>query len=273
MSLCDRKTLKAYFADGSLPTEQHFAQLIDSTLNMHDEGFLKTPLDGLKINSAVGAHSLITFYRTEQRQQGLWRVAFGGGSGDTLTLQPAAQGAALALDQAGRVAIGHVEPQHRLDVAGTVGARARVGTLPVPERAAVKADHRWHDITGDLSGCMALEVVASVGLAKTGRHAVMHAMALNAHQPGMGGVLGWLGERFPWIDRLFNRRRRIRCQNAWFGDNCDRLQLQWVSSGPESYRLQLRTRCEYPGAPQIQVHITQLWPIGVDGDPPAEPRP
>ena len=37
MSSKNRETLKNYFAEGQLPTEAHFADLIDSMLNMTDE--------------------------------------------------------------------------------------------------------------------------------------------------------------------------------------------------------------------------------------------
>ena len=39
----NRSTLKAYFSEGKMPTADHFAALIESTLNMADEGFKKNP--------------------------------------------------------------------------------------------------------------------------------------------------------------------------------------------------------------------------------------
>ena len=84
-------------------------------------------------------------------------------------------------------------------------------------------------------------------------------------------LFGWLARRFPWLDRRFNRRRRIRSQSAWFGESCDQLELQWTGDSGGPYRLEIRTRCVYPGAPLIGVHVTQLWPVAAPSLQPAEP--
>jgi hypothetical protein len=43
MTTRNRDTLKQFFQEGRLPTSDHFGDLIDSMLNMSDEGFRKTP--------------------------------------------------------------------------------------------------------------------------------------------------------------------------------------------------------------------------------------
>ena len=58
----NRATLRNFFADGQRPNGKHFGRLIDSMLNMVDEGFSKTPQDGLKIASAVTHQTLLSFY-------------------------------------------------------------------------------------------------------------------------------------------------------------------------------------------------------------------
>ena len=42
MGTADRSTLKKFFESGRMPSERQFADLIDSMLNMVDEGFDKT---------------------------------------------------------------------------------------------------------------------------------------------------------------------------------------------------------------------------------------
>ena len=40
MALINRQTLKNYFKKGGFATEKHFVDLIDSSLNVVDDGFL-----------------------------------------------------------------------------------------------------------------------------------------------------------------------------------------------------------------------------------------
>ena len=64
MAKKNRRTLKRFFSEGSLPTEDQFGDLIDSSLNTIDEGLDKTPQNGLEL-SLVGDHDrLISFFRT-----------------------------------------------------------------------------------------------------------------------------------------------------------------------------------------------------------------
>jgi len=286
VSVRSRESLRKQFADGCMPTGAQFDDLISSMLHMQDEGFEKTPEDGLKVTTAVGAHALLTFFRAENARQGLWSVRYGG-AGNALAVQPVPQartgpwvpgarvpGAAvpataplLTLTREGRVGVGQAEPAHALDVRGIVGAQGRVGTYPLSDPAELKADGKWHVLADRLRRCVGFEVVASVGVDDTGRHALLHAVALNAFNPRFTGVVGWLARRFPWIERRFNRRKRIRSHGAWFGESCDQLELQWAGEGPGPYRLEIRTRCAYPGTPLIRVHVTQLWPATLPEGP------
>lgn len=303
-----RQTLRSYFADGCRPTGAQFAELIESVLNMQDEGFAKTPDEGLKITSAANQSALLTFLREEQRDQGLWSVRYGdpadpgvrgglgvprvqGGQGAPLAVaplktrldgKPPRPGSdrqpvpLVVLHQNHRVSVGKSNADHMLDVQGVVAARGRVGTYPQPGRPEdLTADGQWKDATDTLEGCVALEVVATVSAEGSGHHAIMRAVAMNAYNPEFTGVLGWLARRkaFEWIDRRFNRRRRIRCEHVWFGESCDRLELRWCSL-PEAgarrpYKLQIRTRCRYPGTTTIQLHVTELWPADTPSSAPA----
>ena len=63
MTKRNRNTLKNYFLNGSVPTEDQFEDLVDSTLNIIDEGFDKSPSDGLKISQLGDSGRLISFYK------------------------------------------------------------------------------------------------------------------------------------------------------------------------------------------------------------------
>ena len=296
MTVRDRDTLFKYFKAGELPTEAHFHDLIESTLNMRDEGFRKTPDRGLEISTSVGAHALLTFFRAENARQPLWTVRYGDkvesqgeNTGEKLELRAvdssegtlANPNALLTLYRKGQVGINTRQaPRHTLQVEGVVGSTGRAGTfaLPEPDKPPM-ADGKWHPLTPELSHCVAFEVVATAGGApNSGRQAMLHAIAVNAHNARLdwfyrgaqdGRIRRWLDSR---LNRWFNPKNRIRCHDAWYGERCDRLELEWQrfkGDAPRSYRLMIRTQCDYESPEPIQVHVTRLWPL-VDAAAPTQ---
>ncbi|HKJ02212.1 MAG TPA: hypothetical protein VJ997_07145, partial [Longimicrobiales bacterium] len=107
-----RQTLKNYFSSGALPEERHFHDLIDSTLNMEDEGFNKTPEDGLQVFTRVGeqgesSQSLISFFREGQKLGGpLWRIRFDRGFDSLQLVHPPDEAPPSAPAGAGGAAAG-----------------------------------------------------------------------------------------------------------------------------------------------------------------------
>ncbi|WP_211944299.1 hypothetical protein, partial [Cupriavidus campinensis] len=78
MTSRNRESLKRYFREGALPDEDHFADLIDSMLNMSDEGFRKTVERGFEVYSAAGHDALISFFRDHDPERAAWRFELGG---------------------------------------------------------------------------------------------------------------------------------------------------------------------------------------------------
>jgi hypothetical protein len=253
MSSRNRKTLKNYFSDGQLPTQEHFADLIDSMLNMSDEGFFKTVEDGEKIHAAVSHDALLSFYRDEAPDQLLWRVGLGGVKENRLQIMPNPDAAPLlSLDRAQRVGIGRSDPSETLDVAGTVAMTGRLGRcIEGRSTAPLLANGDWQNLLTGLHGCQGFELMAGAGLRGSGHFSMLHAIALSAFGP-RSGPLAWLG-----------RRRGIRSTQAWWGQRCDRLELRWFADPKEDkdglYRLQIRTGCDFGRDQLIQAHITRLW--------------
>jgi hypothetical protein len=266
----NRETLKGYFSEGQLPTQEHFAHLIDAMLNMTDEGFRKTVENGEEISAAVGHDALLSFYRDGTRQTPLWQVGLSPAH-DQLVIQrdpigaapPAAPAAAnqsleeqaktlransplLCLDRGQRVGIATDKPQAELDVAGDVRSSGRRGAYPTQ---VVKANGIWQPLISGLKGCQGFEVMAGAGLPGSGHFSLMHAIALNAYNP----TLGWLN--------LFNRKRGIRATHAYYGRRCDRVELRWTgaSGGGARYTLEARTGCNFGDGVIVQALVTQLW--------------
>jgi len=276
MARRNRETLKNLFRRGALPGEENFHDLIDSTLNMNDEGFNKSPEHGLEIVSQARRPGLLSFFRDENPSHPLWRVSLdeverrrlqfwdrgplevppGEGKGPdsgTGNEQPA-----LTLGPGPRVGVNTASPGRELDVQGYLRTRGREGVVPspgVPEPGArpapVLANGEWHTIAGPLDGCHALEVVAGVGLRRTGRYALLHAIAINAFHPR-----GFLFD-------LFGRKKPIRITQGYYRSRSDRIALRWAAR-KEGAVLQVRTRRDYGEGPnrravRIRYHVTELW--------------
>lgn len=266
MTRIKRQSLKDRFRVGRMPTEGDFGDLIDSMVNLLDEGFDKTADDGLKVNQ-IGSGRLLSFYENlsvnspqwflelGQRNQGERSLHFGAmvddKPGSVLSLVQRNPLAGDPLAGSGvAVGINRRDPRFTLDVEGTVCSSGRQGK---PGEMEVLADGNWHDVTGDLVGCNAFEVVAGVGCKddSDGKYALTHAVALNT----------------------FNGRGSVRYQQAWFGSSCSRIEVRWsrpTKGSPFTYRLQLRVRCPYMELEKdgscrddkcvwVRYHIAQMW--------------
>lgn len=255
MTIRNRESLRSYFSDGALPTQEHFADLIDSMLNMSDEGFRKSVERGFEISAAAGYEALLSFFRDQDPDQPLWNVGFGGAQGQLLIRangeqrQGPTDAPLWCLDPEGKVGIGTASPDAMLDVDGVVRSKGRRGSYTRSVQKPLAADGEWHDLTDDLTGCQAFELTAGVGHQGQGRFALLHAVALNTYNPTLG------------IFNFLNRKRGIDSTSAFYARRCDRLQLRWSgSSGRQArYRLQIRSGCDYGSGITIQTHLTQLW--------------
>jgi hypothetical protein len=288
VKLSSRETLKNYFRAGSLPRQEHFHDLIDSTLNMGDEGFAKDEKDGLKIATRGDSRTLLSFFRRSLGESApLWRMGLDE-SNDTLELMhqdqdspgesptlalsydaDAADGGARAGEKTGRVGINTSQPERDLDVNGIARMVGRMGVVPrrMAEASAdpsvppgpVLANGEWQTISDKLPGCHALEVLAGVGGRKgEGQYALLHAIAISAFNPR-----GWYLNPFGF--NFLHRKNGIRVQQAYFRSRKDKLQLRWHGE-QEGFYLQIRSQRDY-GLDEsrepirILYHVTDLWPF------------
>jgi len=248
MAKKNRSTLKRFFGAGALPSEEQFGDMIDSSLNVIDEGFNKSPEHGFEI-SAQGDHErMLSFFRNSASQYPAWTISYDKDR-DNLTFKKVAYDNSIkpvvTLNAEGQVGINKDKPEWMLDVGGVVSSYGRIGASNDKQKT-IPADGGWHNITEVLSGCHGLEVMAGVGSPRTGKYALMNAIALNTFNPS------------GWFFNFLNLKKRISYHQAYYLSFTNKLKLRWHGEGRQ-YTLQLRTNCNYGKEVQISYYLTRLW--------------
>jgi len=247
MAKKNRQSLKNYFTNGSMPSEENFEDLIDSMLNIIDEGFNKSLDMGFEVAQLGDSSKLISFYENISVKSPLWSIRidpstknliFGSSaSPDTLTLSADPPDSDSDAQSNAKIGINNSSPEFELDVEGVIAAGGRIGRKG---KKRVPADGEWYDITEELDGCQVLEVVAGIGDKSGGRYSLIRAIAMNT----------------------YNNRPKIQHQKTYYGSRCNQIELRWFGS-MHAYKLQLRTKCSFGGAkknrPQVQYYLTELW--------------
>lgn len=245
----NRNTLKNFFREGALPTAGNFADMVDSNLNLIDEGFDKSKAYGLEISPLGDYESLLSFFRNNDPEHDpQWTISYDRDQGQLLFHrydQDKKPQTVLTLNQKGEVGINCRNPQWGLDVNGIIRSEGRTGMNPTQE-TTVPADGQWYDITGELNGCQAFEVMAGAGDKGTGNYALMRAIAMNTFNPR------------GWIFNFLKLKNRIRYQQAYYNSRANKLKLRWFGKGRQ-YRLQLRSNCDYGNDIRISFSLTKLW--------------
>lgn len=256
MTKRNRKTLTDNFSEGAMPTQEAFGDLIDSMVNIVDDGFDKSAQDGMKV-AQLGSYKLISFYDEITVKSPLWSIAFsvpgyrgesigyknlnffyGGNNASGLTLANASD---LGAEGEGKIRVGvnKNNPDHEVDVVGVIASDGRIGREERKE-FEVRADGAWHPIITGLDGCQAFEIMAGVGKPHTGKYALLHAFALST----------------------FNSKHdSITYHQAHFSSRCDQIELRWIGE-THNYSLEMRTRCNLEENEEeiyIRYYVTQLW--------------
>ncbi|WP_286267439.1 hypothetical protein [Thalassotalea atypica] len=258
MAKRDRETLKRFFQRGALPSADHFSDFIDSSLNMREDGFSKTPEEGFQISTLANKNSLISFYQRNDFNEPIWSFKFNESTLNNLDLvqkinekQPRN---IVSFNPLGYVGINNDSPARALDVNGNIRAHGREGAEP----KVVYADSTFYDITEGLDGCHAIDVVAGVGLKFSGMYALLHATAMNTFHPDN------------LFEKIFSFKKRIKKQHSYYSSFSHRIKLRWHKKVDGKYYLQLGTHCDYSKKHQdtaksnsekvrVRYHLTFLW--------------
>ncbi len=238
MSQRDRKALKEHFRNGSLPTESSFEDLIDSSINKIDDGFSKSMEDGLKLAPIADAKKVLSIYYDITKNTPEWSIELEEKEAlkQLSFTHPELEKPVLTMLENGNVGVGKHNPQYQLDVNGFAASKGRVGTAAA--KTTAKADGQWHTILEDLNYCNAYEVMARVGIHKTGKHALMHAIALSAY--------GNSASRIKRFGARFSFWRPVKIKLRWKGSTY-------------SNALQIKTTRNLGPGVLIKYHVTQLW--------------
>ncbi len=244
MELFNRTTLKRFFSKGRIPSEVHFSNLIDSTINKIDDGFAKSVDHGLKLAPGGDSKKLISFFEDIKHNNPQWNISINPTETvKGIGIADEADKIRFFIASEGNVGIRTTTPNYEFDVSGTAGIQNRVGTFQEAQ-FEVAADSEWHIILDGLEGCNAFEIVAKAeGVRKRGKYAMAHAIAVNTH------------------DSVSNK---IRVTQAYYGWFWHRIKFRWKRSEDGKYRLEIRTVGHYGtdennNVIQIKYHITSLW--------------
>lgn len=253
MAKKNRKTLKHYFRNGAMPTEENFVDLIDSTLNIRDEGFDRSLEHGIKISVLGGSEKLMSFFNTIDSQDAQWTVELKDKNKLILvrnsledpdnTKDSEDNGLSpenndfpkemVTITHDGKIGVKEKKPKTTLDINGTLKSSGRTGLSGSKE---APADGKWHRIIENLNGCNAFEIMAGAGKEGTGKYGLMHAFAVNA----------------------FNDKKKIKYHQAYFFWKCNKIKLRWTGTR-NNYHLEIKTRSDFGDDVVIKYNTTMLW--------------
>ena len=237
----NRNSLYQYFKNGERPTQDHFHDLINSTINILEDGISKDFNNGLQLapqtrNEEKG-EKLISFYEQLDGSDPVWSINLMGTAAHKKLCFISAQSdkVLLTLTHDGRVGINELEPRYDLDVSGAIGMKSRIGTY---KKGTLKANKEWQPILKGLSGCHIFEVVAMAHSKEgEGKYSSVHAIASNAYSGKSG---------------------RIKCTRDYYGWKWwRRIGLRWVGN-PFNYDLEMKTFSDYGKFGKIEFSITKL---------------
>ena len=223
MALINRQTLKNYFQKGGFATEKHFVDLIDSSLNMIDDGISINQKQGFKLNPIGFSTRLMSFFKKATQNEPDFTVNINQDNVEGLSINNREGDPLLKFDQNMQIGVHTNEPRFDFDVRGVLGVDCKSGNHIVGE---VDGDGNWQTIISNLDGINGFEVVASIrGKMGSGRYAMAHALALST----FGGK---------------SSRNKIKNTHAYYGSFMNRLSFRWVGE-MHNYELQVRTRRHY----------------------------
>tara|TARA_B100001113_G_C21119546_1_gene626805 strand:+ start:614 stop:1372 length:759 start_codon:yes stop_codon:yes gene_type:complete len=177
MAIKNKETLKNYFKKGGVVSEKHFIDLIDSSINVIDDGIDIDPNNGLKLNPIGIFSRIISFFRKKSQKSPDFTLNTNFDNKEGLSINGVSDNPIIKVTNKNRVGVNTNNPEYNLEVNGTLGVRSRIGTY---SKGNVPADGVWHKIISNLDGINAFEVIAHAsGSVNSGYYSISHVIVLS----------------------------------------------------------------------------------------------
>lgn len=230
MAKTDRKTLKEYFSKGKKPDSSQFADLIDSMLNILDDGFSRLPERGVLLSPLNSQGPVMEVRKRIQDDDPQWVLSLGADM-QLHIYRKEEEEAFLTLYQDGRIVLGE-NGKANLTVNGTVQADSFTGAYLTGH---TPADGKWHLIGNQEYTCRVYRIVAACGVKNRGKYGIAYVTAMHC----------------------FGAHRRIYSRRTWFGERFNKIQFRWKREG-NLCGLEVRTRRNYGEGVMIHYQVTSL---------------
>lgn len=232
----DRNTLKDYFKSGNAPTEEQFAELIDSIPNIREDGVVRTVRDGIVFYPQEGHDIWAAFYENAPAGEDGVEGAGSGCAQPCWTLATGHDKEFILKDEAGKPVL-------------VIAQGSTISPAVEPDAGdacrMMPADGYWHDLPVEAKvgresrGCRVYRILAVYQRGKT----CCRMAEVEASHCG-GGQL-----------RLSSPQKRW---GIWRGPIC----LRWKRKNGGLF-LQMRGRRVYEGT--IRYRMTEVWKSKVPG--------
>lgn len=229
MPRTNRNTLKEYFKRGKMPEERHFYELIDSAINIVDDGINKTPDDGLRLSPLKKDGPVIGIFKNIQDNRPAWQLSLDA-NGRLLIRQEDEETPLIVLSPDKKIELN--QPHTDVHINGQLSAQAFNGEI----QGKFPANGEWHTFDIPTEGCRAYRIMAGCGKIKCGQYALVQATAMHC----------------------YGKHRKIRTTQSWFGSFFNRIKFRWHGYG-QKCKLQIRTNRDYGADIHICFQITDLW--------------
>ncbi len=174
MAKRNRNTLKSFFNQGKRPSAADFEDLIDSALNIMDDGFSGSLQTGICLTPAEDQERVLSLFGHQSDSLPTWTAAIDK-TNKNLKIN------AVADENKGTTLVEmDYSPENEMQnihVHGLVRSQGRRGTYRC---GSVEADGKWHDILMEnYNACKIYEVVAFWNNDEKKRHALLMATAMH----------------------------------------------------------------------------------------------
>jgi hypothetical protein len=235
----DRNTLKSYFRKGAVPTEEQFAEMIDSVPNIQEDGQVKRSAgNGLHISpmDANGVLSTIFKENSEEATTPLWRMILG--IDGQLEIRDGKDEPVVTIGQDRMVTL-----LETLKIRQDPTDKDKTKRITEAETLKIEADGLWNDLPVEATagqkkeGCRVYYITACY-LSPFGTYSICETIA--SHSEG-------------------KKRKMHSTRKHWWGW-CGHIKIRWKYSDGE-LRLQMRSRHARIRSGNIYYRIKTLWDL------------